>query len=58
MVLFCTYPPQLNVGDVDPETGLFTKTSATFALSGAIRAQSEGDNALNFLVKKHDAEKH
>ncbi len=30
---------QINVGDVDPVTGQYTKTSKTFALSGAIRAQ-------------------
>eukprot|EP01040_Poterioochromonas_malhamensis_P008411 gene8411-9098_t len=46
---------QINVGDVDPVTGQYTKTSKTFALSGAIRAQSESDEALTALVRKSDA---
>mmetsp|Transcript_42454 Transcript_42454/g.73853 ORF Transcript_42454/g.73853 Transcript_42454/m.73853 type:complete len:81 (-) Transcript_42454:86-328(-) len=46
---------QINVANVDPATGLFTKTSTTYALSGYIRAQSEGDEALTALVKKNDA---
>jgi len=45
---------QVNVGDVDPNTGLYAKTSKTFALSGAIRAQGESDEALTALVKKND----
>jgi hypothetical protein len=30
---------QVNVADIDPQTGVYTKTHKTFALSGAIRAQ-------------------
>mmetsp|Transcript_41210 Transcript_41210/g.113682 ORF Transcript_41210/g.113682 Transcript_41210/m.113682 type:complete len:83 (+) Transcript_41210:22-270(+) len=45
---------QLNVANIDPDTGLYTKTYSTYALSGYIRAQSEGDAALTALVKKND----
>lgn len=47
---------QINVGNVDPTTGLFTGESTTFALAGYIRNKSEGDMALTSLVEKSDAE--
>mmetsp|Transcript_53860 Transcript_53860/g.109784 ORF Transcript_53860/g.109784 Transcript_53860/m.109784 type:complete len:84 (-) Transcript_53860:64-315(-) len=46
---------QLNVANIDPVTGLFTKTSTTFALCGYLRSQDEGDMALTALVRKNDA---
>ncbi|KAJ1397609.1 RS21, ribosomal protein 21 40S small ribosomal subunit [Ochromonadaceae sp. CCMP2298] len=45
---------QLNVANIDPVTGLYTKSSTTFALCGYIRAQAEGDSALMELIKKND----
>jgi len=46
---------QINVGNVDPTTGLFTGESKAFALAGYIRNKSEGDMALTYLVEKNDA---
>jgi small subunit ribosomal protein S21e len=46
---------QLNVANIDPITGLYTKSSTTFALCGYIRAQAEGDTALLELIKKNDS---
>mmetsp|Transcript_53811 Transcript_53811/g.79984 ORF Transcript_53811/g.79984 Transcript_53811/m.79984 type:complete len:88 (+) Transcript_53811:158-421(+) len=46
---------QINVGFVDPVSGLFTGESAAFALAGYIRNKSEGDMALSSLVEKNDA---
>jgi len=45
---------QINVGNVDPESGLYTTESTTFALAGYIRNKSEGDMALTYLVEKND----
>ena len=47
---------QINVGNVDPVTGLFTGESTAFALSGYIRDKSEGDMALTVLSQKADAQ--
>ena len=47
---------QINVGNVDPITGLYTTESSTFALAGYIRNKSEGDMALTYLVEKNDAQ--
>ena len=41
---------QINVADIDPATGLFTKTYKTFALCGYLRSQAEGDMALTNLI--------
>ena len=46
---------QVNVANVDPETGLATKDSVAFALCGYVRFRSEGDMALTELVKRSDA---
>jgi small subunit ribosomal protein S21e len=46
---------QINVANVDPETGLATGEATTFALSGYIRNKSEGDMALTTLVVANDA---
>lgn len=45
---------QVNVANVDPVTGVFTKTSTPIALSGFIRAQGESDEAMFEVVKKLD----
>mmetsp|Transcript_9632 Transcript_9632/g.14169 ORF Transcript_9632/g.14169 Transcript_9632/m.14169 type:complete len:86 (-) Transcript_9632:278-535(-) len=46
---------QINVGNVDPTTGLYTGDSTTYALAGYIRHKSEGDMALTDLSSKNDA---
>lgn len=43
---------QVVVGDIDPATGKFLKTTTTYALCGFIRGHSEGDEALTDLVNK------
>eukprot|EP00608_Synchroma_pusillum_P001526 CAMPEP_0198423864 /NCGR_PEP_ID=MMETSP1452-20131203/3427_1 /TAXON_ID=1181717 /ORGANISM="Synchroma pusillum, Strain CCMP3072" /LENGTH=83 /DNA_ID=CAMNT_0044144187 /DNA_START=57 /DNA_END=308 /DNA_ORIENTATION=+ len=47
---------QINVGMVDPETGRYTKTFHTFALSGYIRHKAEGDMAMTELVRQADTQ--
>mmetsp|Transcript_5969 Transcript_5969/g.8863 ORF Transcript_5969/g.8863 Transcript_5969/m.8863 type:complete len:146 (+) Transcript_5969:29-466(+) len=47
---------QINVANIDPVTGVYTKEDSTFALSGYVRFRSEGDMALSELVKKNDAQ--
>ena len=46
---------QINVGNVDPVTGLFTGESTPYAISGYVRNKSEGDEALTALVAANDA---
>lgn len=46
---------QINVANVDPETGLATGDSSPFALCGYLRFTAEADMALTELVKKNDA---
>mmetsp|Transcript_36467 Transcript_36467/g.67427 ORF Transcript_36467/g.67427 Transcript_36467/m.67427 type:complete len:87 (+) Transcript_36467:135-395(+) len=46
---------QINVGNVDPVTGLFTGESTAYALAGYVRNKSEGDMALTALVETNDA---
>mmetsp|Transcript_115729 Transcript_115729/g.226975 ORF Transcript_115729/g.226975 Transcript_115729/m.226975 type:complete len:83 (-) Transcript_115729:85-333(-) len=46
---------QLNIANIDPVTGQYTKTSTTFALCGYLRSQSEGDEALTALARKNDS---
>ncbi len=46
---------QINVANVDPETGLATGDNTTFALCGYLRFHSEADMALTDLVRKNDA---
>ena len=43
---------QINVGHVDPTTGLYTGESTPFAISGYIRSKGESDMALNELSAK------
>mmetsp|Transcript_1015 Transcript_1015/g.1535 ORF Transcript_1015/g.1535 Transcript_1015/m.1535 type:complete len:83 (-) Transcript_1015:40-288(-) len=43
---------QINVGHVDPKTGLYTGEFTPFALSGYIRSKGEGDLALTVLSEK------
>ena len=46
---------QINVGNVDPQTGLYTGESTPFVLNGYIRNKSEADMALAYVVAKADA---
>ena len=45
---------QINVGTIDPNTGLHTGGSETYALSGYVRNKGESDMALTELVRKAD----
>ncbi|RYH05768.1 hypothetical protein EON65_43820 [archaeon] len=40
-------PLQVNVADIDPVTGVYTKTSKTYALSGFIRGHVS--SLINFV---------
>lgn len=43
---------QLNVADVDPETGRMTGSSKVYAICGAIRRMGESDDCILRLAKK------
>ena len=43
---------QVNLANIDPVTGLFTKTYSTVALCGFLRQRGEVDEALTELGKK------
>ncbi len=43
---------QINVGQVDPKTGLYTGKFTAFALSGYIRSKGDADLALTELASK------
>ena len=45
---------QVNVANIDPNTGMYTNTNETYALSGYVRAKGESDMALTELVRKAD----
>lgn len=45
---------QINVANVDPETGLATGDSKAYAICGYLRFKSEADMAITELVKKND----
>ena len=45
---------QINVGTIDPNTGLHTGGSETYALSGYVRNKGESDMALTELVRRAD----
>jgi small subunit ribosomal protein S21e len=45
---------QINIANIDPNTGVSTKSYSTFALSGFIRGHGEADEALAQLVKRND----
>mmetsp|Transcript_96406 Transcript_96406/g.276918 ORF Transcript_96406/g.276918 Transcript_96406/m.276918 type:complete len:82 (+) Transcript_96406:36-281(+) len=47
---------QINVGHVDPETGVYTGKFTPFALCGYIRSKGEGDLALTELSSKMNVE--
>mmetsp|Transcript_11458 Transcript_11458/g.39938 ORF Transcript_11458/g.39938 Transcript_11458/m.39938 type:complete len:81 (-) Transcript_11458:145-387(-) len=42
---------QINVGNVDPDTGKYTGDFRTFALCGYIRDKGEGDLAMTTLME-------
>jgi len=46
---------QVNIGVIDPETGLYTSINHSFALSKAVRGKGEADEALQILVKEADS---
>ena len=46
---------QINVANVDPVTGTATGDASTFAISGFVRFNADGDMALDELVKANDA---
>jgi len=46
---------QINIGSVDPKTGLYTGKFTPVALSGYIRSKGEGDLALTELATRLDA---
>merc|ERR1712024_100671 len=43
---------QLNIADVDEETGRMTGSTKTYAICGTIRRMGESDDCLNRLAKK------
>ena len=43
---------QINVGNIDPVTGKYNKTSKAIALCGFIRGHGEGDAALTELAAR------
>ncbi len=45
---------QINIANIDPNTGVSTKSYSTLALSGFIRGHGEADEALSQLVKRND----
>jgi small subunit ribosomal protein S21e len=45
---------QINVANVDPETGKYTGESEVITLAGYIRQKSEGDMAFTTIVKERD----
>lgn len=45
---------QINVGSIDPNTGLYTNSYKTYALSGYVRSKGESDMALTDLIRKQD----
>ena len=42
---------QINVAEVDPETGRATGNFTSYALCGAIRSMGEADDSLNRLAQ-------
>eukprot|EP00201_Polytomella_parva_P008022 CAMPEP_0175053182 /NCGR_PEP_ID=MMETSP0052_2-20121109/8780_1 /TAXON_ID=51329 ORGANISM="Polytomella parva, Strain SAG 63-3" /NCGR_SAMPLE_ID=MMETSP0052_2 /ASSEMBLY_ACC=CAM_ASM_000194 /LENGTH=78 /DNA_ID=CAMNT_0016317683 /DNA_START=18 /DNA_END=254 /DNA_ORIENTATION=+ len=42
---------QLNIGHLD-ESGVYTNSYTTFALTGKVRAMGEADSALDIMWKK------
>merc|ERR1712105_14076 len=43
---------QVNIGDVDPNTGLYTGSFKTYAICGQIRRMGESDDSLVRLAEK------
>ncbi len=46
---------QINVANVDPETGIATGEATPYCLAGYIRFKAEGDLAFTSLVQKKDS---
>lgn len=43
---------QLNLAEVDPNTGIMTGSSKVYAICGAIRMMGESDDCINRLAKR------
>lgn len=43
---------QLNIADVDPQTGAMTDTAKMYAICGDIRRMGESDDCITRLAKK------
>ncbi|XP_055298791.1 40S ribosomal protein S21 isoform X2 [Sitodiplosis mosellana] len=43
---------QLNIAEVDPNTGIATGTSKAYAICGAIRGMGESDDCIARLAKR------
>ncbi|XP_072170307.1 small ribosomal subunit protein eS21-like [Diadema setosum] len=43
---------QINVAEVDPQTGIYTRNFKTYAICGAIRGMGESDDSLNRLSQR------
>lgn len=46
---------QINIGHINPETGIYTGEYTPVALSGYIRSKGEGDMAVTELARKMPA---
>nr|ALS04057.1 40S ribosomal protein S21 [Acartia pacifica]ALS04058.1 40S ribosomal protein S21 [Acartia pacifica] len=44
---------QINLAEVDAETGRMTGSNKTYAICGAIRRMGESDDCINRLAKKN-----
>ncbi|PNF18260.1 40S ribosomal protein S21 [Cryptotermes secundus] len=43
---------QINIAEVDPQTGRMTEATKMYAICGAIRRMGESDDCINRLAKK------
>ncbi|XP_054771978.2 small ribosomal subunit protein eS21-like [Lytechinus pictus] len=43
---------QINVGEVDAVTGIYTRSFKTYAICGPIRGMGESDDSINRLAKR------
>jgi len=46
------FAAQLNVGSIDPSTGIFVGKYETYAIAGYVRNKAESDMAMTELVRK------
>ena len=44
---------QLNVAEIDPETGIYTGNTKTYAIAGYVRDHSESDTAIWHMMSKN-----